>query len=753
MLFSIYQGNAQPKYTLSGTITDSQTGEALIGANIYITSIQKGTTTNTYGYYSITLPSVDSMGVVFSYVGYKPQIKKIYFRQNIELDIRLQLSNDLLDEIVVEAQRSDENVQRAQMGVLDIPVTRISELPVILGETDILKVVQLLPGVQSGNEGTTGFFVRGGNTDQNLVQLDEATVYNPNHLFGLFSTFNSRALNNVTLIKGGFPAQYGGRLSSILDVTMKEGNNREVKGSGGVGLITSQFSLEGPLEKEKASFIVSARRTYIDLLARPFTAKGNRSNYHFYDINAKINWQLGSKDRVFLSYFTGRDNAEYKETVGIFYKILFGNSTATLRWNHLFGQKLFLNTSVIYNQYDQNIETVQNNSFSQVFSGINNASAKTEFQYLPNLSHSIRFGVHYTNHEFLSKGKTEAQSSGNQSLNLSKVPSKYFDEFAFYVNDEINISNSVSTSLGIRAPAFVSRKVKYYRLEPRATLKVSMTPTSSIKGSYTLMNQFLHLVPSSTASVPTNVWVPSSLRTRPQIAEQFALGYFRNFEQNKYEASLEIYYKTMLNQVLFPAGNRLVENFDVDTALVYGKGWSKGVELFVKKNTGRLTGWISYTLSKTDQQFPDLNFGEKFPFQYDRRHLISLVGSYDLNRKWTFSSVFVFSTGNAFTLPVGRINVANGGSLFEGNYFIYEGKNNARLPAYHRLDVSATYKKRRKIFGKEYDSEWVFSFYNLYSHSNPYFVYFYVDHNVEKPKAKQVSLLPIIPSVSYNFKF
>ncbi|MEQ8425404.1 MAG: TonB-dependent receptor [Cyclobacteriaceae bacterium] len=744
---------AQVKYTLSGTITDSESGEALIGATIYLTNLDRGTTTNSYGFYSITIPRADSVGVVFSYLGYAAQIKKIYFGNNIELNVKLKVSGDLLDEVVVEAQRSDENVQRAQMGVMDIPVSKISELPVILGETDILKVVQLLPGVQSGNEGTTGFFVRGGNSDQNLVQLDEATVYNPNHLFGLFSTFNSRALNNVTLIKGGFPAQYGGRLSSILDVTMKEGNNKEVRGGGGIGLITSQFSLEGPLKTERASFIVSARRTYIDLLARPFTNKGNRSNYHFYDINAKLNWQAGPKDRLFLSYFNGRDRAEYKETVGIFYNILFGNSTATLRWNHLFGQKLFLNTSVIYNQYDQNIEAVQNNSFSQVFSGINDISAKTEFQYLPNLSHSIRFGLHYTNHQFLSKGKSEAQSTGNQSLNINAIPAKYFDEFAFYINDEINISKAVSTSLGVRAPAFLSKRIEYYRFEPRATLKVSLTPTSSLKGSYTLMNQFLHLVPSSTASVPTNVWVPTTSRTKPQLSEQYALGYFRNFAQNKYEASIELYYKTMENQVLFPAGNQLVESFDVDTALVYGKGWSKGIELFVKKNTGRLTGWVSYTLSKTDQQFADLNFGQKFPFQYDRRHVISTVGIYNLNKRWTLSSVFTYSSGNAFTLPVGRINVTNGGTLFEGNYFIYEGKNNARLPAYHRLDVSATYKKRRKIFGKEYDSEWVFSFYNLYSRSNPYFVYFYVDHKSEQPKARQVSLLPIIPSVSYNFKF
>ena len=307
--------------------------------------------------------------------------------------------------------------------------------------------------------------------------------------------------------------------------------------------------------------------------------------------------------------------------------------------------------------------------------------------------------------------------------------------------------------MGLRAPAFMSKNLEYYRLEPRYTLKVSITPTSSIKASYTVMNQFLHLVPSSTASVPTNVWVPTTKRTKPQLSEQYALGYFKNFANNKYEASIEIYDKTMENQVLFPAGNMLVESFDVDTALVYGKGWSRGIEFFVRRNTGRLTGWISYTLSKTDQQFADLNFGQKFPFQYDRRHVIALVGSYTLNERWILSSVFSFSSGNAFTLPVGRVTVANGGTLFEGNYFIYEGKNNARLPSYHRMDFSATYKKERKIFGKVYDSEWVFGLYNLYSRNNPYFVYFLVDPNTSRPKAKQVSLLPIIPSVSYNFKF
>jgi hypothetical protein len=744
---------SQTKYTLSGTIRDAATGEALIGASVYLSAVQKGTTTNAYGFYSLTFPSTDSLGVVFSYLGYVPQIKKVYFQKNIELDVELVISDEQLDEVVIEARRADENVQRAQMSVIDIPLSKIQELPVIFGETDILKIVQLLPGVQSGNEGTAGYFVRGGNADQNLVQLDEAIVYNPNHIFGLFSTFNSTALNRVTLIKGGFPAQYGGRLSSILDVTMREGNNRKMQGSGGIGLITSHLSLEGPLKKNKASFIISGRRTYIDILARPFTPPGNRSDYHFYDVNAKLNWQVGTKDRIFLSYFNGRDDAEYKETVGIFYQIGFGNSTATLRWNHLFGPKLFLNTSVIYNRYDQNIKAVQNNAFSQVFSGIDDFGVKTEFQYFPTLNQSIRFGLHYTNHKFLASGKAEAQSNGNQNLNLKSIPAKYFGEFAVYIGDEIKINEEVSTELGVRAPGFVSKDFEYLRFEPRASVKVSLSPTSSIKGSYTLMNQFLHLVPSSTASVPTNVWLPSTARTKPQISEQFAIGYFRNFLNNKYEASVEFYYKTMSNQVLFPEGNRLVENFDVDTALAYGSGWSRGVEFFIKKNTGRLTGWLSYTLSKTDQQFADLNFGEKFPFQYDRRHVLSLVGTYTLNSKWTFSGVFVYSSGNTFTLPVGRINVVNGGTLFEGNYFIYEGKNNARLPAYHRLDLSAIYKKKRRVFKKQYDSEWVFSIYNIYSHSNPYFVYFYVDHKTNEPKARQVSLLPIVPSVSFNFKF
>jgi len=745
--------NAQDRFTLSGTITDDETGEALIGANIYITSLEKGASTNNYGFYSFTLPKTDSLGIIISYVGYTAQVKKIYLIQNLELDIRLKPAAYSLDEIIIEGVKSDQNVESPQMGVVNLSIEKIRELPVILGETDVLKIVQLLPGVQSGNEGTTGFFVRGGNADQNLVQLDEATVYNPNHLFGLFSTFNSRALNNVTLIKGGFPAQYGGRLSSILDITMKEGNNQKFGGEGGIGLITSQLTLEGPIKKEKASFIVSGRRTYIDLILKPFLEVGNSSDYHFYDLNAKVNWKISSKDRVFLSFFKGEDDALYRETKGIGYNILFGNTTATLRWNHLFGQKLFLNSSLIYNKYDQDIEAIQDNFFSQVVSGITDINGKAEFQYFPSLNQFIRFGGSFTNHKIISGGKSQAQSPGNQPINIENIPAKHFNEFAFYINDEITISNTLSANLGLRIPGFSASDVDYFKVEPRATLKVSLGPTSSIKASYTVMNQFLHLVPSSTASIPTDVWLPSTKRTKPQLSEQYALGYFRNFENNQFESSVELYYKSMDNQILFNEGNQLIESLDIDTALVYGRGWSYGAEFFLKKNTGKLTGWISYTLSKTEQKFSDLNFGNAFPFQYDRRHALSLVGSYQLNERWTVSAVFKFASGQVKTLPVGRINAFYGGSLYEGNFYVYEERNNARLNNYHRLDVSAIYKKRRKIFGNMYDSEWVFGLYNVYSRQNPYFVYLRINPVTDQPQAKQVSLLPIIPSVSYNFKF
>lgn len=742
--------------TVSGYVKDAETGEALIGATISLTEITIGTITNNYGFYSLTLPATDSPLIVFSFVGYTPQIKGIHALNNIELNILLQPSL-FLDEITVRSELADKNVEDARMGVIDIPLQNIKSLPALFGETDILKLVQMLPGVQSGNEGTTGFFVRGGNADQNLVLLDEATVYNPNHLFGIFSTFNSRALNNVTLIKGGFPAQYGGRLSSILDVTMKEGNNRKFSADGGIGLISSQLTLEGPIKKNKASFILSGRRSYADLLIRPFVPQNQAVNYYFYDLNAKVNWQVSSKDHLFLSGFKGLDDAMYVGKGNYSYAVRFGNSTSTLRWNHLFGQKLFSNTSLIYNASVYTLSTIQDKYLSQIYTGINDVNAKSEFQYYPNIKHNIRFGAAYTYHTFLSGGQSSTTTATVfteiPKANPANIPAKYFSEYAIYLNDEYTISKRFAANIGLRTPGFFSKDTSYFRMEPRATLKMSTGPSSSVKASYTVMNQFLHLVPSSTASLPTDIWVPSSKNTMPQLSRQIALGYFRNFENNKWESSAEIYYKTMENQVAFREGNQLIESLEIESGLVYGKGWSYGAEFFLKKNSGRLTGWLSYTLSWTKQQFNDLNFGDPFPFKYDRRHVLSVIGAYTLNDHWILSAAFVYNTGSVYTLPSGRAYVNNGATLYEGNYFIYEKRNNFRLNAYNRLDISATYKKTRKIFKMKYDSELVFGAYNVYSRQNPYFVYLIIDANTGVPQAKQVSLLPIIPNISYNFKF
>ncbi len=743
------------KHTISGYMTDAVSGEVLIGATIFATKFEKGTTTNNYGFYSLTLPASDSVGLVYSYIGYEPQIKKMFLNGNMKLDVQLATGASSLDEVVVRAseQLDDRNVQRAQPGVIDIPISKIKELPAILGETDVLKIVQLLPGVQSGNEGTTGFFVRGGNADQNLVKLDEAVVYNPNHLFGFFSTFNSRALNNVNLIKGGFPAQHGGRLSSILDITMKEGNNQNYKTEGGIGLISSQLTFEGPIKKNEASFIVSGRRTYLDFLARPFLPKGNESNYHFYDLNGKVNWRLSPKDRIFLSGFRGRDLAIYKETAGIEYNIGFGNSTATARWNHLFSPKLFSNTSIIVNSYDQNIQTKLDQSRAQVLSSISDVNGKMEFQYFPNPNHALRFGGVFIRHRFLSAGETGNLAGTGELIDRSKVPTKIVNEWAGYINDEWKVTKDISLSVGVRVPGFTSTDTSFLKIEPRASAKVSVTDRSSIKAGYAVMNQFLHQIPSSTASIPSDIWIPSTNQTLPQQSEQFSIGYFQNFKENKFESSVELYYKTMDRQVLFKEGNLLIQSLDVDQFLTYGKGWSYGAEFFVRKNTGRLTGWVSYTLSRTEQQFDDLNFGKKFPFRYDRTHNLSVTGTYKLSPKWTLSSAFVFTTGAAFTLPVSRFHSNYAGSIFEGNYFVYESRNNTRMNPYHRLDVSATYKLKHRVLGKSYDAEWVFGVYNVYSRLNPYFVYFQVDPLQDKPVAKQVTLLPAIPSVSYNFKF
>ncbi|MGQ0738012.1 MAG: TonB-dependent receptor [Bacteroidota bacterium] len=746
------------KITVSGYIKDAASKEVLIGATVYNAGTKTGTTTNQYGFFSLTVAAADTVELLISYSGYSLQAKKIVAKENIQLDVLLESSAGILGEVVVSGGRSDRNVQKPQMGVIDVPIRAIKNLPVLLGERDIMKIIQLLPGVQGGQEGTTGFYVRGGNLDQNLVQLDEAAVYNPNHLFGLFSTFNVNAINNVKLIKGGFPAEFGGRLSSILDITMKEGNKTKYQVEGGIGLLSNNLTVQGPIKKNKASFIISARRSHIDLLLKAYSAARGSSkstSYKFYDVNAKVNFELGKKDHVFLSFFKGNDNAAYNNVNSLNYTTDFGNSTGTLRWNHLLGSKIFSNTSVIYNDYNLGLSTSQNNFYSLLYTAVKDITLKTDFTITPNTKHKIKTGLTFTRHQ-LSPASFSARipRRGNRlTINKDSINRLYSNEMAFYLGDEFDASHKFSVNYGIRVPIYTASGKTYSFPEPRITTKLSVSPVSSIKASYTRMNQFLHLIPNSTAGLPTDIWVPSSNKTKPQSSTQYALGYFQNFRQNEIEVSVEVYYKKMNNQVLFGEGKQLRININLDSLIVSGKGQSYGAEFFVKKNSGKLTGWVSYTLSKTTQKFSDLNFGKEFPFKYDRRHNLAITASYQFTKTWTFSGVFVFSTGAAFTVPTGRISTINSGTIFEGNYYVYEGRNNYRLGSYHRLDLSASNKKTVRIFKKKYEREWVWGVYNAYSRQNPYFVYFEIDALTSNPTAKQVSLLPVIPGVSFNFKF
>lgn len=752
-LAAICLNSYSQKITLSGFVRDNKTKEALIGASVVIANNKTGTVTNQYGFFSLTTPVADTIELIISYQGYILQAKKIVTKTNLQLDIGMQSAESRLSEVVITTARNSRNVEKPRMGVIDLPVQAIKNLPVLMGERDVLKIIQLLPGVQAGQEGTAGFYVRGGNLDQNLVQLDEATVYNPNHLFGLFSTFNVNAINHVQLIKGGFPAEYGGRLSSILNITMKEGNKTKYQTEGGIGLLSTNLTFQGPIQKNKSSFIVSGRKSYINLFLKPATSKS--TSYSFYDFNAKMNYELGEKDHVYFSFFKGNDNAGYTGANSLNYKTDFGNTTGTFRWNHLMGSKIFANTALIYNDYHLGLGTTQDNYYEVLYTGIKDVTAKTDLSFSPNGKHKIKAGFTYTHHVLYPASlSSKLPKKGNRvNINKDSVAKRLSSEWAFYVNDEYEASKIISFNYGLRIPYFTARGASYLGVEPRFTAKISLNPTTSIKGSWTLMNQFLHAVPNSTASLPTDIWLSSSSIIKPQKSSQIALGVFKNFQDNGIETSVEAYYKTMDNQVLFKEGAQIVLDTKLDSILTFGKGRSYGVELFVKKNIGKLTGWVSYTLSKTTQTFPELNRGQTFPASFDRRHNISLAATYELSKKWTVSADFVYYTGRAFTLPAGRITVPVNGSLYDGVYYDYTNRNNARLRSYNRLDISFSNKKTVRFLWRKYEREWVFGVYNLYSRLNPYFVYLTTNPDTKQPEAKQVSLLPFVPSISFNFKF
>ena len=772
-IFITFLAVAQEKFTLSGYIKDKASGETLVGATIgVIDSSGRGTTSNVYGFYSITLPA-GNYKMIVDYVGYQNTAFELTLDKDVEYNIDLVSASDILEEVVVTGTRTDENVKSTQMGTVDLPTDRIKSIPALMGEVDIIKALQLLPGVQAAGEGNSGIYVRGGGPDQNLVLLDDAIVYNTGHLFGFFSVFNADAVKNTTLVKGGMPASYGGRISSVIDVTMKEGNNKKLSFEGGIGLISSRFTLEGPIKKDKSSFLISGRRTYAFDLAQPLIKKTDfaGTNYNFYDLNLKWNYIFSRKDRLFVSGYFGRDVFVYnsnKSATNI--KIPWGNATTTVRWNHLFNDKLFMNTSFVFNNYKFKFQGIQEDFSFEALSGVRDFNLKFSLDYFLNPKSKFKFGYDYTFHTFTPT--TASARSGDTEFKSNQFP-KHANEMAWFAQHEWDISTRVRFDYGIRlslfqhvgpyteyiggvvapdtlfTPALKPLKTYIYP-EPRMNLRIGIDDVSSIKTGLSFNTQYVHLISSSNSTLPTDVWVPSTARVKPQLGLQYSLGYFRNFKDNMYEASVEAYYKEMWNQIEYGESYVQELNSDIELGYVFGRGRSYGLELFVKKSQGKLNGWIGYTWSKTQRTFPDLNDGKTFPAKYDRTHDISINVAYDLNEHWSFGGTWVFATGNAFTLPVERYFIELG--IVTG----YGERNAYRLPSYHRMDLAVTWKPNRKP-EKRFKSSYNFSIYNVYNRKNTYFIYYKIEGDAISgdlnTKAIKVSIFPIIPSLTWNFKF
>ncbi|GAB3950169.1 TonB-dependent receptor [Spirosoma harenae] len=765
--------------------------EALIGVNVYLPGTALGTTTNTYGFYSLTLPAQDSLQLAYSYVGYQTHRQTIPFRQNTTLTILL-TPGRLLAAVDVKAGRSEEKVsEQLQMSQIDLPVAQIKQIPAIMGEKDVLKVLQLLPGVQKGSEGQTGLYVRGGGPDQNLIILDEATVYNANHLFGFFSVFNGDALKSVELIKGGFPARYGGRLSSVIELNMKDGNKERLHGEGGIGLIASRLTLEGPFTKnKKGSFLVSARRTYLDVLMAPILAgqsdnKG-KGGYYFYDVNAKANYDFGPKNKLYLSGYLGRDRF-YANDLASNNSLSWGNVTGTLRWNHLFNQKLFSNLSLIYSDYQFQIASDERlsetlNSSLRYSSGVRDVSAKFDVDYYPSAQHSIRLGAQMVFHQFTPSAlivNNPAANAFNSSVNTIKAL-----ETGVYVEDTWRPSQRWRINGGVRLSSFTQQTAHYWRPEPRLSASYQIRPALAAKFSYGAMNQYIHLLSNTGIGLPTDLWVPTTDRVKPQQSQQLAIGLATDFADDfalgkGFALTVEGYYKSMRNLVNYKEGASFLliddpkstENVDWQDNVTTGKGWSYGAEVLFQRKIGRLSGWVGYTLSWTKWQFADLNAGNPFYPRYDRRHDISLVGIYKLSPRITLSATWVYGTGNALTLPLASYSAYGNDpglqTVFDvkgSPYFIspfFDGgtkvneyspqKNNFRAEAYHRLDLSLQFHKQKK----HHERTWEFSVYNAYNRWNPFF---YRIEPVYSGGSSPVglfrySVFPILPSISYNFKF
>jgi hypothetical protein len=754
---------ADDDVSISGYVRDAKTGEVLIGASIKNNKLKTGGRTNNYGFYSLSLPNGNHT-LTYSYIGYKTMDLKIDLNDKLRKDIELEPTSIRTQEVVVTGARGDENVRSTQVGFAQISPSEIRTIPVIFGEQDLLKTIQLLPGINSTSEGSSGFFVRGGGPDQNLILLDEATVYNPSHLMGFFSVFNSDAIKDVKIIKGSAPAQYGGRLSSLLDIKMNEGNLKEYKVNGGIGLISSRLTLEGPIVENKGSFIISGRRTYADLfLMFASTENLKKSGLYFYDLNLKANYKLGENDRIFLSGYLGRDVAQINDQFGFDW----GNQTLTLRWNHLFSDKLFLNSSLIYSKYDYVVDLENGQTLIDIKSAIKDYNWKEDFQYFISSNNTINFGLNAINHSFV-PGKLTATDT--TSVITNQVTDKYAMETALYISHEFDLLSNVKVNYGLRYSGFAligpgtiysfdkeglitksstysdGEMIKYYGgFEPRFSLSYLLENENSIKIAYSRNMQYLHLLSNTTSTTPLDIWQPSTNNVMPGIADQVSLGYYQNFMDNGYEAYIEGYYKYMQNQIDYKNGADLLVNNHVESELVFGSGIAYGVEFFLKKHIGDFTGWISYSWSKSERKFDAIDNGNPFPAKYDRRNDISLVGSYQLNEKWNFSATWVYNTGNAVTFPSGKYMV-------DGNIInLYSERNGYNMPDYHRLDLGVTY-----YFEKHgsYKSNLNFSMYNAYGQKNAYSIAFKKsESDPTKTEAVMTYLFTFFPSVTYNFNF
>lgn len=765
LLFGVhFQLSSQTKYTVSGTVKDGKTGETIIGAIIRIPEVKgAGTASNEYGFYSITVPEGDYT-VAVSMTGYKSEARTLPLHKNIQENFSLQDTSFVQKEIVITSDRQDQNVSDPQMGSQKLDMKEANKIPVLFGEKDILKTIQLLPGIKSGGDGGSGFYVRGGSGDQNLILLDEAPVYNASHLLGFFSTFNSDAIKDVTVYKGNGPAQYGGRLASVLDVKMNDGNNQKFHVGGGLGLISSKLNIEGPIVKDKGSFLLTGRRTYADLFLKlsPDSAI-NTNTLFFYDLNAKLNYQINSKNRIFASGYFGRDKIGIQNAFGI----EWGNATGTVRWNHIWNDRLFTNTSLIFSNYDYKISITSPSADFAITSKIRDYNLKHEFQFFPNPQHSIRFGFNSIYHT-VTPGQITA--SAETAINPIKLQDRFGLESAIYFSDDWSATERLKISYGVRLGmfnvlgegdyytfnaagditdtssygAFEVAKT-YYTLEPRISAAFILNEYSSVKAAYSRNSQNLHLLSNSTSSSPTDLWIMNSLMVKPELSDQVALGYFRNFKDNTIEFSAEVYYKTMQNQIDFKNGANTQGNELVEGELVFGTGRAYGLEIFLKKKYGKFTGWVSYTLSRSERKVDGINDNSWYPVRQDRTHDISIVAMYELGKKWSLAATWVYGTGNAITFPSGKYYV-------DGQVqFLYTERNGYRMPAYHRMDIGATWTNKKT---EKFESSWNFSIYNVYARENAYAIIFRESEtDPNKTEAVRIALFKIIPSVTYNFRF